>query len=162
MPLTEADHEPMRRAIAASRDALAAGDRPYGAALQAADGRLLWTARNRQVSSGDCTAHAEMVLVREAGAALGADAARGGTVYASGEPCAMCAGALFWAGVRRVVWAVPQPVMAALMGGALLPATCAQTLAGSQPAVVVEGPLLQDEAAAVLREAAASPGGPRC
>ena len=159
MPTTkfdhEADHEAMRHAIAASRAALAAGDKPYGATLLSPAGRLLWTARNRQVSAADCTAHAEMVLVREAAAALGPQATQGATVYASGEPCAMCAGALFWAGVRRVVYAVPQAEMAALLGGPLLPVSCAQTLAGAQPAVVVEGPLLHEEAVAVLREAAA-------
>ncbi len=154
MPPTESDHEAMRQAIAASRRALAEGNKPYGASLLSPEGRLLWTAHNHQVTGDDCTAHAEMVLVREASATLGPQALQGGTVYASGEPCAMCAGAMFWAGVRRVVFAVPQAEMAALLGGPLLPVSCAQTLAGAQPAVMVEGPMLQEEAAAVLRQAA--------
>ncbi len=99
MPLTNADHEPMRLAIQASRDAAAVGNMPFGATLVSPAGELLWTARNNQVTSGDCTGHAELVLVREARAALGAEAVRGGTVYASGEPCAMCCGAMFWAGM---------------------------------------------------------------
>jgi len=98
------------------------------------------------------------VLVRAAQAKLGLAALRDGTVYASGEPCAMCAGAMFWAGVRRVVWAAAQPLMAQLMGGELLPARCAQVLAGSTPPVRVEGPLLEDEAAAVLRSAVDAQG----
>ena len=148
------DEDAMRQAIAASRDALARGDRPYGAAAVGADGRLLHVAGNRQVTARDCTAHAETVLVRDLESRLGPGALRGATVYASGEPCAMCSGALFWAGVRRVVFATPTPRMAALLGGDLLPARCAEVLAGATPAVEVDGPLLHEEAEAVLREAA--------
>lgn len=155
MPITAPDHDPMRQAIAASQAALDAGDMPFGATLVDAAGTLRWTARNHQLTRADCTGHAELVLVRDASAALGAEALRGGTVYASGEPCAMCAGAMFWAGIRRVVFGIPQPVMAEVAGGDLLPIGCAAVLAGSTPPVVVEGPLLQDEAVAVLREFAA-------
>ena len=142
----------MRAAIAASRAAMAAGNMPYGAVLVSPAGKQLFSAQNNQITSGDCTGHAETALVREATAALGADALRGATVYASGEPCAMCAGAMFWAGIRRVVFGIPQPVMAEVAGGDLLPIGCAAVLAGSTPPVVVEGPLLQDEAVAVLQE----------
>ena len=145
----------MRRAIDASRKALAAGDNPFGAILASADGQLLLTALNTQHTASDCTAHAEMVLVREATARLGAQALQGATVYASGEPCAMCSGALFWAGVRRVVFAAPNDVMGASLGGDLLPIRCAEVLANTAPAVEVVGPLLEDEALVVLRKAAA-------
>ncbi len=155
MPLTAADHDPMRRAIEASRQAVAAGNMPFGATLVAPDGRLLWTAQNNQLTSGDCTGHAELVLVRDARAALGADALRGGTVYASGEPCAMCSGAMFWAGIRRVVFAASQDDIGAALGGDSLPIRSAQVYAGASPAVQVDGPLMGDEAIAVLREAAA-------
>jgi tRNA(adenine34) deaminase len=150
-----ADLEFMQRAIDASRAALDAGDRPYGAVLASADGDLLHVARNRQATDGDCTAHAETVLVREATARLGAAALCGATVYASGEPCAMCSGALFWAGVRRVVYAVPADAMGALLGGDLLPVRCADVLRGATPPVRVDGPLLAEEAATVLRDAVA-------
>ncbi|NML17208.1 nucleoside deaminase [Azohydromonas caseinilytica] len=152
--MTLDDTTAMQRAIAASRAALQAGNRPYGAVLLSPQGELLHEAANRQVTEGDCTAHAEMVLVREATARLGAAALRGGTVFASGEPCAMCAGALFWAGVRRIVYAASNPLMAGLLGGELLPVRCAEVLAGAQPPVRVEGPLLEEAAAAVLRQAA--------
>ncbi|MBX3605495.1 MAG: nucleoside deaminase [Piscinibacter sp.] len=155
MPLTAADDEPMRQAIAASRQALDEGNMPFGATLVAPDGRLLWTARNNQVSSGDCTGHAELVLVREARAALGADAVRGGTVYASGEPCAMCSGAMFWAGIRRVVYAASQDDIAAALGGDTLPIRSAAVYAGARPPVRVDGPLQADAAIAVLQDAAA-------
>jgi tRNA(Arg) A34 adenosine deaminase TadA len=148
------DIGPMRLAVAASRAALDAGDRPYGAALVSASGEVLHVARNTQVTSVDVTAHAEMVLVREASARLGLDALRGATVYASGEPCAMCSGALFWSGVRRVVYAAPAPVMAALLGGDLLPIRCRDVFAGASRPVAIDGPLLEEAAVAVLRDAA--------
>lgn len=154
MPTPDTDRQAMRLAIAAARDALAAGDAPYGATLVAADGRVLLTERNRQHSSGDCSAHAEMVLVRRATEQWGADTLRGATVYASGEPCAMCAGAMYWAGVGHVVYAAAQPEMAALLGGPLLPARCAELLAAAEPPLPVTGGLLADEALALLRTAA--------
>jgi len=155
MTFSSDDAAPMRKAIDASRAALDAGDAPYGAALVSPTGEVLLVARNHEVTSADRTAHAEMVLVWEAQARLGAAALRGATVHASGEPCAMCAGALFWAGVRRVVYAAPADAMAALLGGDILPARCADVLAGTTPPVRVEGPFLADEAMAVLRDAAA-------
>lgn len=155
MPLTDADHEPMRLAIQASRDAAAAGNMPFGATLVSPHGRMLWTAQNNQVSSGDCTGHAELVLVRDARASLGTEAVRGGTVYASGEPCAMCSGAMFWAGIRRVVYAASTEDIATALGGDTLPIRSAQVYAGASPAVQVDGPLLAETAIAVLQDAAA-------
>jgi len=158
MPVTPADEAPMRAAIEASRAALAAGNMPFGATLVAPDGTLLWTAQNDQVTSGACTGHAEVVLVRDASAALGAAALRGATVYASGEPCAMCSGAMFWAGIRRVVFAASQDDIIATLGGPpLLPIRTAQVYAGADPAIEVDGPLLRDDAVAVLAAGAAKP-----
>ena len=145
----------MRQAIAAARGALAAGDMPYGAVLASADGQVLHVAGNNQHSARDCTGHAEMVLLREAETRLGLAALRGATVYASGEPCAMCAGALYWAGVARIVFGASQADIVA-HGGTVLPVGVAQVLAGTQPPVRVEGPLLREEAIAVLRQAAPS------
>lgn len=145
----------MRQAIAAARGALAAGDMPYGAVLASADGQVLHVAGNNQHSARDCTGHAEMVLLREAETRLGLAALRGATVYASGEPCAMCAGALYWAGVARIVFGASQADIVA-HGGTVLPVGVVQVLAGTQPPVQVEGPLLREEAIAVLRQAAPS------
>jgi tRNA(adenine34) deaminase len=149
------DLEAMRLAIAASRTALDAGDSPYGAVLVSAGGEVLHVAANRQNTERDITAHAEVVLVREAAARLGAAALSGATVYASGEPCAMCSGALYWAGVRRIVYAAPNEVMNALFSGEQLPIRCAEVLAGASRKVQVDGPLLCDDAVAVLRDAVA-------
>lgn len=143
----------MRLAIDASRAALAAGDNPFGATLASASGDVLHTARNNQNTARDCTGHAEMVLVREASAALGPEALRGATVFASGEPCAMCAGAMFWAGIARLVYAASQADIAQVLGGPQLTTTCADLLALARPPVAVQGGLLRAEAAAALRGA---------
>ncbi len=156
MSTTSPDPAPMRLAIDASRQALAAGDMPYGATLVSPAGEVLLTERNRERSRGDCSAHAEMMLVRRAAEQLGAAALQRATVYASGEPCAMCSGAMYWAGIGRVIYAASQPDMAELMGGRLLPARCADLLGAAEPPVPVTGGVLSDEALQVLRTAAAS------
>ena len=148
-------HDAMRLAIDASRAALADGDEPFGATLVATDGRVLMVAGNRQHSERDCTAHAEMVLVRRAQAELGAAALRGATLYASGEPCAMCAGALFWAGVNQIVFAAAQPDLIAALGGPQLPARCTEVLSAAQPGVAVTGGLLAADALTIVKEARA-------
>ena len=144
------DSRHMRAAIAASRDARVRGDMPFGAVL-VQDGRALLTALNNQNTAHDCTGHAEIVLVRDAQRTLGEAVLRGATVYASGEPCAMCAGAMFWAGIARVVYAASTPAIDAALGGAALGARCGDVLAKASPAVRVEGPFLEAEAVEVLK-----------
>jgi len=144
------DEKFMRLAVAASARALAEGNGPFGATL-VKDGVLELVSRNNQMTAADPLGHAEVVLVREALARKGPDVLRGATVYASGEPCAMCSGAMFWAGVARVVYAATQADIIEALGGAELPIGSADVLAGAKPAVRVEGPLLAEEAVAVLR-----------
>lgn len=146
----EDDSRHMRAAIAASRQARARGDMPFGAVL-VKDGQALLTAMNNQNTARDCTGHAETVLVLEAQRSLGQDALKGATVFASGEPCAMCAGAMFWAGIGRIVYAASSPAMDMALGGATLGARCADVLAKAVPAVSVEGPFLEEEAVEVFR-----------
>lgn len=140
----------MRYAIDASAAALAEGNVPFGAAL-VRGGVLEHVARNRQITDDDPTGHAEVVLVREVLATRGTSLLQGATVYASGEPCAMCTGAMFWAGVSRVVFAASQQDIIETLGGMTLPIRSAAVLTGSHPSVRVEGPVLGAEAVAVLR-----------
>lgn len=140
----------MRLAIAASLTAYEEGNLPFGAAL-VRDGVLVRVSHNLQITGGDLMAHAEVVLVREAARAEGGDILLGSTVYASGEPCAMCSGAMFWAGVSRVVFAATQSDISEVLAGMTLPIRSASVLSGSSPEVRVEGPLLREEAVAVLR-----------
>src|SRR4051812_17878512 len=94
----------MQLAIAASRRAVVNGDTPFGATL-VRDGSVLHVSGNNQVTTSDCTGHAEVVLLRESASKHGFAAVRGATVYAGGEPGAIFAAAMVWAGVGRVVYA---------------------------------------------------------
>ncbi len=156
MGYSDTDFQAMRLAIEASARAANNGDGPFGATLVSPGGEILLVALNNAKTADDCTGHAEMVLVREAQKKLGLPALRGATVVASGEPCAMCAGALFWAGVGRIVFGASQADIIRVLGAdPAMPINSSTTLAGAQPAVKIEGPLLNDEAVAVLEKAAA-------
>ena len=147
----------MALAIEASARALDAGNMPFGAVLVSPQGKLLAVAENNQVSERDCTGHAEMVLVREVARTQGSGSLTGGTVYASGEPCAMCCGAMFWAGVSKVVYAASQNDITRALGTPALPITSREVLAQATPAMVVEGPLMDAQAVAVLQRMRRTP-----
>jgi tRNA(adenine34) deaminase len=142
----------MRLAIEASARALEAGDGPFGASL-VKDGVLVHVARNNQNTSVDLMGHAEVVLVREVVQLRGRSALLGATVYASGEPCAMCCGAMFWAGVSRVVYAATQADISEALGGMTLPIASSRVFEGAEPPVMIDGPLLRMDAVAVVRRA---------
>lgn len=146
--LTPSDEKLLRRAIALSVRARHAGNQPYAALLADAQGRVLLEALNTQVTDRDCTAHAELNLVQAASQRFDPGALAGCTVYASGEPCPMCAGALYWGGVGRVVFGLSIATMTELAGPAAdeLGLQCADVLASGLRRVEVIGPALQDEA----------------
>jgi len=96
----------LRRAIELSAAARARGNRPFGAVIASADGRVLAEAINSNTESGDCTAHAEVNALRDATPKHPRELLATATMYASGEPCVMCAGAIFWSGIARVVYGI--------------------------------------------------------
>jgi tRNA(Arg) A34 adenosine deaminase TadA len=106
------DESCLRLAIAESQKAVDAGCMPFGAALADADGKILAQAcnasqaRKTRGGGGDVTRHAEMELIRKACSDGGVDREtfETCTLYSSTEPCVMCAGAIYWAGVSRVVY----------------------------------------------------------
>ncbi len=93
----------MRRAIALAQRAVDAGDVPVGAVLVCGD--LVLEAHNEKELQRDATAHAEILLLRDASRALGAWRLSDATVYVTKEPCVMCAGAIVAARVKRLVYA---------------------------------------------------------
>lgn len=108
MELSAEDRKHLLRAIALSDDAREAGNRPYGAVLVDSSGRVLGESTNIAGTSGDPTAHAEMAVLRSSGARLDRETLAGSTIYASGEPCAMCAAAICLFGIRRVVFGIDE------------------------------------------------------
>ena len=93
----------MREALALARAAQAEGEVPVGAVV-VLDGTVVGRGRNSPVRSNDPTAHAEMLALREAAAAIGNYRLEQAAVYATLEPCCMCAGALVAARVKRLVF----------------------------------------------------------
>ncbi|MFG2568891.1 tRNA adenosine(34) deaminase TadA [Streptomyces sp. NPDC048567] len=94
----------MRRALAEADRAAATGDVPVGAVVLGPDGTPLAAGHNEREATGDPTAHAEVLALRRAAAALGEWRLSGCTLVVTLEPCTMCAGALVQARVDRVVY----------------------------------------------------------
>jgi tRNA(adenine34) deaminase len=151
--MNEVDTTLLRRAIALSVRARDLGDAPYGALLADDTGRVLLEACNTQVSGRDCTAHAELNLMRVASSRFAPDQLASCSVFASGEPCPMCAGAIYWAGIGRIVFGLSIERMTALGGPGAdeLSMHCAEVTArGTRRRVEVVGPALEDEAQRVV------------
>jgi tRNA(Arg) A34 adenosine deaminase TadA len=104
--LTRRDHELLALTVEIARQARDHGNHPFGALLVGPDGAILARAENTVTTSGDVTGHAETNLVRQLGAAYSPAFLWGCTLYASTEPCAMCAAAIYWANIGRVVFAL--------------------------------------------------------
>ncbi len=96
--------DPMGAAFDAARAAARLGEVPVGAAM-VGDGAIIASAGNRTISDRDPTAHAEMLAIRAAAAALGSERLAGCDLYVTLEPCAMCAAAISFARIRRLYYA---------------------------------------------------------
>jgi tRNA(adenine34) deaminase len=102
------DCEYMEAALAEARKAAEAGEVPIGAVV-VRDSGIIGHGQNRVLRDNDPTAHAEIVALREAAAALGNYRLNGCTLYVTLEPCAMCAGAMIHARIDRLVYAADDP-----------------------------------------------------
>jgi tRNA(Arg) A34 adenosine deaminase TadA len=151
--IDDVDRAHLRTTISIAMQALAHGNQPFGALLVDGDGKVVLQAENCEVTDADPTAHAETHLVRLAGKQLSAQQFAWATLYASCEPCPMCAGAIAAAGIRRVVYALGQARARRLMGLPPNPQLlgCAELLQRNLPPIVAEGPALEDEAEPQLR-----------
>jgi tRNA(adenine34) deaminase len=98
----------MEEALRAAQRALEAGEVPVGAVV-VCDGRIVGRGWNRNITDSDPTAHAEIVALREAGAAIGNHRLADCDLFATIEPCPMCAGALVHARIKRLVYGADDP-----------------------------------------------------
>jgi tRNA(adenine34) deaminase len=114
--VTAAFSEPMRRALEEARAAAADGEVPVGAVVTRG-GEVIAAGRNRMRADNDPTAHAEMVAMRAAAAALGTPRLDGCDLWVTLEPCAMCAGAMALARLSRLYFAAPDPKGGAVLHG---------------------------------------------
>ncbi|HEY3030680.1 MAG TPA: nucleoside deaminase, partial [Bradyrhizobium sp.] len=97
MSTSEFDEHFLRRSFNVARRALAHGNHPFGAILVDQNRNVLIEAENGYMPAHDRTAHAERLLATQACTTLSPDVLKGATLYSSAEPCAMCAGAIYWA-----------------------------------------------------------------
>lgn len=153
--LSSLDHEKlMRRAIALSVSAKEKGNDPFGALLANLDGEIVLEAENTAGVDSDATSHAEQNLMSKASRTFSKEELAQLVLYTSSEPCAMCAGAIFFAGVRAVVFGLSEPSLRAIWTSddvpnpALLKISCRTIFSTceSHPTVVV-GPMMEELAA---------------
>ncbi|MDP4891308.1 nucleoside deaminase [Cypionkella sp.] len=150
----ELDHTALLRlAIAESLAARESGVHPFAAILVGPDGRVLMTQHNAFMPDHDMTGHAERVLMTRASTSLPIEVLRDCTMYTSAEPCAMCAGAIYWTGLKRVVYGLSEHALKEITGNhpenPTLDLPCRVVFAAGQRQVEVIGPMLEEEAAAV-------------
>ncbi len=138
----------IREAIALSQAAVDHGNEPFGAVL-VKDGKVILRAENTIFTESDPTGHAETNLVRLAGAEYTAEFLKDCTLYTSTEPCAMCAGAIYWSGIGRMIYACSEKRLKEIIGGGGLNLPSREVFERGARAVEVIGPVLEDEAVAV-------------
>lgn len=140
----------LRRALAVAQRAREHGNHPFGALLVDEENQVLLEAENTVNTARDCTGHAETNLVRMASQAFPPEKLAKCTLYTSTEPCAMCAGAIHWGKLRRVVFALSEASLYAMIGSHAENETmrlpCRELFARSGRAVEVVGPLIEGEA----------------
>jgi tRNA(Arg) A34 adenosine deaminase TadA len=142
----------LRRTFVLANEAREGGGAPYGALVAGADGNVIAEHRNTAwADGGDPTKHAELVATTNAWRELGIDGMNQATLYASTEPCSMCAGASYWNGIGRVVYGMSNLRLFEFTGddpartSFALP--CREILRNGSRPITVVGPLLEDEAA---------------
>jgi tRNA(adenine34) deaminase len=138
--------DPMRRALDLARDAALQGEVPVGAVITRA-GHVIATGANATRSGNDPTAHAEIVAIRAACAALGTDRLADCDLWVTLEPCAMCAGAIAHARIARLYYGTPDPKGGGVEHGARV---FAQPTCHHRPDIVTG--IGESEAAAMLRD----------
>jgi tRNA(Arg) A34 adenosine deaminase TadA len=144
----------LRRAFDVARRSRDQGDHPFGALLAGPNGEVLREQCNGySAEGGDMTAHAERLLATWASRTHQPEFLARCTLYTSAEPCAMCAGAIYWAGIGRVVFGQTEKALKAMTSdhaeNPTLDLPCRIVFAAGQRPTEVIGPLLEDEAAAL-------------
>jgi tRNA(Arg) A34 adenosine deaminase TadA len=141
----------LREAIALSKSALLHGGEPFGAVL-VKNGQVILRAENNVFSGNDMTNHAELNLVKLAAGKYDPTFLADCTLYCSTEPCAMCAGAIYWAGIGKLVYACSEARLGQIAGIGL-DVPCRSILQTGIHMVDVVGPTDLEEEAAQVHQA---------
>ena len=142
-----AEEQFIRQAIELARQARGNGNHPFGALL-AIDNQVVLTAENTINTDNNPTCHAETNLVQKAIRELTPEQLAKATLYTSTEPCAMCSGTIYWAGIRKLVYGLANKELDKL-AGEHLPISCREILDRASDKVEIIGPVLTDDALAV-------------
>ncbi|HZG83982.1 nucleoside deaminase [Paenibacillus sp.] len=141
--------EYLRRAVEVSRRARESGNTPFGAILVDADGDIVLEQGNIEITESNCTGHAETTLMEAASKRFTKAELWRMTMYTTVEPCAMCAGAVYWANVGTVVYGVSERTLLSLTGddeqNPTFDLPCREVFARGQKPIVVEGPFPEVE-----------------
>lgn len=146
------DEKYLRQALVIAKKARDAGNHPFGALLVDMEtDTIVAVAENTVNTDKDCTGHAETNLMRKASPCCTVDVLRRSTLYTSTEPCCMCAGAMHWGQVGRVVYALAEDTLYQKIGGhhvdnETLQLPCRTVFAASERKVEVVGPMMEEEA----------------
>jgi tRNA(Arg) A34 adenosine deaminase TadA len=142
----------LRQTIALSEASKRSGRHPFAALVADADGNVVAIAGNNSMPpEGDPTQHAELAVAAQAARLLPPEALAACTLFTSAEPCCMCAGAIYWCNIGRVVYALSEHALLGLTGdhpeNPTFSLPCREVFARGQRKVDVAGPFLEDEAA---------------
>ncbi len=142
----------MKQAIDLAFAGRARGNRPFGAVIVSPHGEIMAEAFADSVETGDCTGHAETNAVRIASPRFSRDQLAEATLYSSAEPCVMCAGAIFWSNIGRVIYGIDAVRLRVFRGerpeqrDAVL--SCRDVFASSPHPIECIGPVMVEDASA--------------
>lgn len=151
--VNELDLELLRLSIRLSEESRERGRHPFAAVVADRNGKVIAQAGNNSMPpEGDPTQHAELAAAALAAKVLSPEELAHCTLYASAEPCCMCAGAVYWTGIGRVVYALSEHALLSLTGAhpenPTFSLPCREVFARGQREIAVLGPMLESEAAA--------------
>jgi len=153
MSTSELDEHFLRRSFDVARRSLTNGNHPFAAILVDQNRNVLIETENGYMPNHDGTAHAERLLATQACTTLSLNVLKAATLYSSAESCAMCAGAIYWAGIGRLVYGLSEHRLRTLTGNhpenPTLDLPCREVFRRGQRSTEVIGPLLEDEAEAL-------------
>ena len=149
LALSQIDTAFMRQANHWAQIARERGNRPFGAVVVSQAGEVLIEAYCNTTETGDCTGHAETNAVRQLSPKVSRDVLASSTLYSSAEPCVMCAGAIFWSGIGRVVFGIDAVRLRVFRGEVAeqkdAALSCRNVFDASPRAIQCIGPVMLDE-----------------
>ena len=150
--VSELDLHLLRQSIELAEEAKARGRHPFAALVADRTGKIVASAGNNSMPpEGDPTQHAELAAAAKAARLLGPEELAQCTLYTSAEPCCMCAGAVYWCNIGRVVYALSEHHLLGLTGdhpeNPTFSLPCREVFVRGQRHIDVQGPALEEEAA---------------